>query len=190
MVSIKGFSFLIWAFLASPCAMAEYGSNAQFCLNINNVAQASVAGPGTASVISASSLNAKTAFAPNHVPGGANPTMNLSINGATGGKVVSTGSGTGAYTGQVNGTVIGNQHKSMAGIGSTVQQGKVSLNLGAVGSGKVAYGEVAGVAQVQGVSHLSITQPGIEDVKQVSLTSLGSGAAGSGSASFIGGVYK
>lgn len=169
------FTLFMWLVL-TPCAYATgvnmpppgYVSSTQFCANINNSVNASINGTGTAQANAVGSVNLEGVTAPNHVAGGANPTMNLRSSSYSDGSAQTTGAGSAAYAGTTHGEVNSAQMKNMRGIGYTVQKGnvdtKTSISGAATGNQSVS-GNVQSISALNAVSTLSLPKIGIQDVK-------------------------
>lgn len=194
MLLIKdGFHLFMWLVL-SNCAYATgvnlpppgYTSSTEFCASVSNNATATIRNTGTAWSTSSGGVTLNSVTAPNHVQGGANPSMDLKGSAYSIGKAGTTGAGVAKYSGRANGEVDATASKNMKGIGYTVQHGTIDVNSGVAGvaaNGRTVSGSVESIAGLNAVSTLSLPKIGIADSKGALVQGTNNGGVISGNAS-------
>lgn len=192
MLAKDSFTLFMWLIL-TPCAYATgvnlpppgYASSTEFCASVSNSANASISNTGTAFSTSASGVSLQGVTAPNHVAGGANPSMDLKGSAYSAGQAVTSGAGTANYSGAANGNINSVASKNMRGIGYTVQHGKIHVDSGVSGvakNGATVNGTVESMAALNAVSTLSLPKIGITDVKGALVQGSNNGGVISGNA--------
>jgi hypothetical protein len=202
MITTKLSTFIFWALL-SPCVYATglgvpppgYHATTEFCATISNSANAGINNTGTALSNSIGSVHLEGVTAPNHVAGGANPSMNLRSTSMSDGSAQTTGAGTASYTGRTQGEVNSTATKNMKGIGYTVQHGTVTTNTdisGHASGNQTVAGTVQSISALNAVSNLSLPKIGISDEKGALVQGDNSGGviSGNANATFIGTVGR